>query len=705
MQRQALVLLASQKQNRFMFHNVNSFRNHRSNRPWTTKGILLTFGLAIFLTALVVFAGGGCSRSRPLIKAKESEYEQIYPAPGLTNYPAFNAEITMGSRGATGANNNPTPPVFETDREVQLENLSHKFLRNGQAPVTDMVFIQDGDRIAYTLGDGSIRIWDWKKKTSSWILSKTPRKFNQLAYSNTSRQLVACTVDGLVRVWKSDQWQTEEIFATGHEKVLAMEFSSTGALFVTGGPEKAVLWDTQTWNPIHTIRAPGYSFFKDFVFSPDGQYMVSAGGDGALRFWSMTDFQPWNPVTQKSINAVGKKDPNDLLEIASPWTTTITQHLNQIAFSSDGQWILGVGGQKKIFIYNIAEKAVTYVIDDLKAVPRGLAFGAGGPWFATALKKEMLVWFYPSRQELPRRFQIGGQIRALEFSPEGDWLAAADENGSIAIWNLGGPEFFLQDKHIRWKMGEPEAPPMPKAIVNWETESAKAGTSVELSIDVSNLGKGDLFRLLAMIQMPWTDIDQGPIYFGNIHPMENIPRTVSIPIPLGLKSGKYPITISFEELYGLRPPNQTLELEVLPADLPILEIVVEWSEDGSGLSTGNGNGILETMEGADVRVVVKNTGTVLAKSVTVQMEVDLSVKKQMRLFQTEPVSLDDILPGKQVAESFALMSDGAQAAEIPVHIVVKESAWGVTSRALLRIPTQNKIQPDPAPSPDAEGPK
>lgn len=630
------------------------------------------------VASLALISLWGCKNKPAPLTRSEPEFEQVYPVVPKDQTPV----VSQVNQETPYFDNEEAPLTFASDREAPVEALSTKFLKNVQPPAMDLAFIQDGDKIAFTLGDGSIRIWDWMKSDTAWILSQSPRKFTQLASSRDRKLLAACTLDGILRIWNTERWQTLEILHTGHDQILGMKFSLSGALLVTGGPHKATIWDTVSWNPIQTIQAPGYSFFKDFAFSPDGRYMVSAGGDGALRFWSLKDFKPVDPLNLQN----KEEDSSSQPDLSLSWSASITQHLNKIEFSSDGKWIICIGGEPAVYIYDIQEQTVTYRIQGLQEKAVDLSFGAMGPWIAASVGDGIHVWFSPSRQELPKVFPLSGPVRAISFSPNGDWLAGAGDDGTIGVWNLGGPRFRIGNQLIRWHLGEPSAPPKPMVEVAWDKNKVRAGESATLQIKLTNIGKGEVFRMMAFVKAPWMKQQMGPIYFGHIPPIESISRTVQIPIPIEIKEGNYPVKIQFEELYGLKPADLELDLEILPADLPRLVTQVEWSEDGVGVSIGNGNGILEPMEGADIRVVVRNEGATTANNVTVQLVMDPSIGSKARLFQTEPVSFQDLAPGEEEAKSFAVLSRGFEGPEIPIEIRTVESRWGIHRVDYLKIP-------------------
>ena len=68
----------------------------------------------------------------------------------------------------------------------------------------------------------------------------------------------------------------------------AVAFSPDGRLLATGA-ENVILWDALTHRKITTIDFP--SIVWTALFSPDGRWLVTTHGDGAIRVWDVFERQ------------------------------------------------------------------------------------------------------------------------------------------------------------------------------------------------------------------------------------------------------------------------------------------------------------------------------------------------------------------------------------------------------------------------------
>jgi hypothetical protein len=124
----------------------------------------------------------------------------------------------------------------------------------GGSFLTGLAYSPDGQRLAASGDDGSVKVWD--AATGREVLTlrgHTGGHVNDLAYSPDGRRLASCGDDATVRVWDA---------ATGQE------------LLTLRGP----------------TRFPAERRFFNVAFSPDGLRLVAT--DGTVRVWDATPLTP-----------------------------------------------------------------------------------------------------------------------------------------------------------------------------------------------------------------------------------------------------------------------------------------------------------------------------------------------------------------------------------------------------------------------------
>jgi WD40 repeat protein len=224
----------------------------------------------------------------------------------------------------------------------------------------------------------------------------------------------------------------------------------------------------QALNHADLFTKPFVRDVADVAFTPDGRWLVAAGGvpaappndDGRLAFWP----------------ADGRSEPIDLPRPSrQPFLTSV-------AISPDGRRLATAGLGPEIELWDLT-KDVSHSrrVQTLPASTREvlrLAFSPDGRFLATAeVQQTPLIWDFRSRRwrRVPEIF-CARRLAAVAFSPDGRSLAAGGANG-LAIRDLDGD----RDRH-RFILGgvsavafSPDggrlAAASGKVVLVWETAS------------------------------------------------------------------------------------------------------------------------------------------------------------------------------------------------------------------------------------------
>lgn len=172
--------------------------------------------------------------------------------------------------------------LFEAEEEVFPEE------------IWSLVFSPDGQTIASVCNDYAIRLWDVKTGECRTILEN--QSFVEMEpYSGTVDFLLAFSPDGqtiassagdsTIRLWSM---QTGACLSTlkGHSgKINKMIFSPDGHMIVSAsGDSTARLWETQTKD--HSNEPRGHSStITEVIFSPDGQIAASMSDLETVALW------------------------------------------------------------------------------------------------------------------------------------------------------------------------------------------------------------------------------------------------------------------------------------------------------------------------------------------------------------------------------------------------------------------------------------
>lgn len=171
--------------------------------------------------------------------------------------------------------------------------------------------------------DGTVRIWDYQRKTCVGSLRGCSGVLTVLEFSPDvkSRIIFAAGSDHVIHAWN---YETRDIAfkLTGHlTQVTSLSFTDDGQFLVSSGRDKVlILWDLQkqqqvrvvpTYETIEsaTILANDVKLPNNIRLSDDKIYAASAGTDGCIKIWEMNTarllYEQQNSLISKASEAEG----------------------------------------------------------------------------------------------------------------------------------------------------------------------------------------------------------------------------------------------------------------------------------------------------------------------------------------------------------------------------------------------------------------
>ena len=287
-------------------------------------------------------------------------------------------------------------------------------------PVSSVAYSPDGKLLAIA-ADRAVLLYDRPTQKVMSTLGPVENPINSLAFSPDSKRLAAAEgtsgEQGLVRIWTIGQAESRTI--EGHEdSIYAVAFSPSGETLATASYDKLVmLWKAADGSPLQTLKHHTAAVFG-LAFSPDGKFLATVSADSTVKIWSIESGQRLVTLTES------------------------TKGLTTVAFHPQGQELVSAGDDKTLRIYTwngVTAQLKRSVSAHDTGVLNVVYSPTGELLYSAAEDGRIKCWNLSDLRERHLYEPLADWPQSLAISPDGKQLAAGRFDGKVTLFDALSP--------------------------------------------------------------------------------------------------------------------------------------------------------------------------------------------------------------------------------------------------------------------------
>ena len=296
----------------------------------------------------------------------------------------------------------------------------------GTYTTLSVCFSPDGKTIASSGDewDSNIRLWDVQTGKRLKTLKKRTafedfegRDVNSVVFSPDGNMIASSSGNGTIRLWNAHTGEFIK-YLEGHTKsVNSVVFSPNGNTLISTGEDGACLWDVNTGEFIDEFQIPAVSA----AFSPDGK-TCAIGSEIGISVRDAHTFQ----FLESLRTYKGSEDKFRGKDIGS---------IGSVAFSPDGNTIVSCGGNNVHLWDSDTNQRLKTLIGHTESV-NSVVFSPDGNTIASASDDGTIcLWNVRTRKRLKTLMAHADSVNSVVFSSDGNTIASAGNDRTVRLWN------------------------------------------------------------------------------------------------------------------------------------------------------------------------------------------------------------------------------------------------------------------------------
>jgi WD40 repeat protein/serine/threonine protein kinase len=277
--------------------------------------------------------------------------------------------------------------------------------------VNSVAFDSDGRRLVSGSNDGTARVWDAGSGKELHTLRGHAGKVRAVAFSPDGKRVASAGEDGLVIIWDAESGRRHSALEGNGKAVGAVAFSSDGARLASGGADETVrIWDAKEGRVVAEGRGHSSSV-TGVVFLPAGKQVASASLDGTVRLW--------DAATGRELR---------VLRGHADW-------VNGLACSGDGKRLASAGEDRTVKLWDVVSGNEQATYRGHREGVQGVAFSRDGKTVASASWDQTVRLWDAGNDQFAVTFRGAKDLQRAVLSPDGKLLGLISEDSKVRLWD------------------------------------------------------------------------------------------------------------------------------------------------------------------------------------------------------------------------------------------------------------------------------
>jgi len=279
--------------------------------------------------------------------------------------------------------------------------------------VWDVAFSPDGQTLASSSWDGTVRLWQVTGGSSYCILEGYKDNWiTRVAFSPNEQTLTLAlgSLDGKVMLWRSRENTPLHVLGEHTAAVSSMAFSPNGEILASGSGDQTIrLWRVGG-GLLHTLE--GHTgLIWDVVFSSDGRTLVSGSADCTVRLWRVA-----KGTLKQTLLGHGDR-------------------VRRVFLSPNGRTLVSVSTDRTVRLWRRGG-VLQHTLEEPTSI-WGAAFSPNGQVLALGAEDATVwLWRVTDGALLCVLKGYAGRMSSVAFSPDGRMLASGAGDGTVHLWQI-----------------------------------------------------------------------------------------------------------------------------------------------------------------------------------------------------------------------------------------------------------------------------